>query len=92
MLKNMGSTALLVQPYNGIILSAVKWPYKLVWQKKSGRKLLYNLLTDPKEEHPLEDQDELVTSLWDKMDYIIFTENYLMEKKSLSRKLLTVSE
>ncbi|WP_412473953.1 LTA synthase family protein [Halobacteriovorax sp. YZS-1-1] len=92
MLDNKGSTALLVQPYNGIILSAVKWPYKLVWQKKSGRKLLYNLITDPKEEHPLEDQDELVTSLWDKMDYIIFSENYLMEKKSLSRKLLTVSE
>lgn len=87
MLRDKGSTALLVQPYNGVVLGAVEWPYKLVWQRKSDRKLLYNLVTDPNEENPITDQPEIVTRLWDRMDYIFFSENRFLNlnsKKSIA--------
>ncbi|MFG1525534.1 LTA synthase family protein [Halobacteriovorax sp. RZ-3] len=92
MLNEQGSTALLVQPYNGVTLAAVEWPYKLVWQKKSDRKLLFNLMMDPKEENPISDKPEITAKLWDKMDYIIFSENRFLNLNSTKRKLLSASE
>ena len=77
-LSNKESTALLVQPYNGIMLGVVEWPYKLVWQRKSDRKTLYNLATDPLETTPVKNPD-ISTRLWNKMDLILFSEQFFSE-------------
>lgn len=43
----------LVQPYNGVYLSIVKWPYKYVWERRSKRDFLFNLEEDPEEKNSL---------------------------------------
>jgi arylsulfatase A-like enzyme len=41
----------LVQPYDGVRLAAVKWPLKLVRHESAEQEHLYDLATDPDEEH-----------------------------------------
>jgi arylsulfatase A-like enzyme len=41
----------LVQPYDGVRLAAVKWPYKLVRHESAEQEQLYDLAKDPEEEH-----------------------------------------
>ncbi len=41
----------LVQPYDGVQLAAVRWPFKLVRQESSQQEHLYDLSQDPEEEH-----------------------------------------
>ena len=41
----------LVQPYDGVRLAAVKWPLKLVRHESAEQEQLYDLATDPDEEH-----------------------------------------
>jgi phosphoglycerol transferase MdoB-like AlkP superfamily enzyme len=39
----------LVQPYDGVRLAAVKWPYKLVRHESAEQEQLYDLASDPEE-------------------------------------------
>lgn len=39
----------LVQPYDGVRLAAVKWPYKLVRHESAEQEQLYDLANDPEE-------------------------------------------
>jgi arylsulfatase A-like enzyme len=41
----------LVQPYDGVHLAAVRWPYKLVRHESAEQEHLYDLAKDPDEEH-----------------------------------------
>ena len=41
----------LVQPYDGVRLAAVKWPLKLVRHESAEQEHLYDLASDPDEEH-----------------------------------------
>ncbi|MDB4933632.1 MAG: Phosphoglycerol transferase [Labilithrix sp.] len=41
----------LVQPYDGVHLAAVEWPYKLVRHESAEQEHLYDLAKDPAEEH-----------------------------------------
>ncbi len=41
----------LVQPYDGVRLAAVKWPFKLVRHESAEQEQLYDLATDPDETH-----------------------------------------
>jgi hypothetical protein len=43
----------MVQPYDGVHLVAVRWPLKLVRQESAAQEHLYDLATDPREEHDL---------------------------------------
>lgn len=43
----------LVQPYDGVRLAAVSWPYKLVRHESAEQEALYDLAKDPDEEHDL---------------------------------------
>jgi arylsulfatase A-like enzyme len=43
----------MVQPYDGVHLVAVRWPLKLVRQESAAQEHLYNLESDPREEHDL---------------------------------------
>lgn len=41
----------LVQPYDGVRLGAVKWPYKLIRHESAEQEHLYDLAKDPDEQH-----------------------------------------
>ena len=41
----------LVQPYDGVHLAAVGWPFKLVRHESAAQEHLYDLSRDPEEEH-----------------------------------------
>ncbi len=41
----------LVQPYDGVHLAAVRWPFKLVVHESAEQEHLYDLALDPREEH-----------------------------------------
>ncbi|HSO36695.1 MAG TPA: sulfatase-like hydrolase/transferase, partial [Labilithrix sp.] len=41
----------LVQPYDGVHLAAVRWPFKLVRHESAEQEHLYDLAQDPDEEH-----------------------------------------
>jgi arylsulfatase A-like enzyme len=41
----------LVQPYDGVHLAAVRWPYKLVRHESADQEHLYDLASDPTEDH-----------------------------------------
>lgn len=43
------SVAYLVQPYNGVYLGAVKYPWKYVWERRTNSEILYNIENDPNE-------------------------------------------
>jgi hypothetical protein len=43
----------MVQPYDGVHLVAVSWPWKLVRQESAAQEHLYDLANDPREEHDL---------------------------------------
>ncbi len=43
----------MVQPYDGVHLVAVRWPLKLVRHEAAAQEHLYDLSTDPREEHDL---------------------------------------
>ncbi len=43
----------LVQPYDGVRLCAVSWPYKLVRHEAAEQEQLYDLAQDPSEDHDL---------------------------------------
>ena len=58
MLSNRDSVVHLVQPYDGVYLSTLKWPYKYVLQLRTGRELLYNLDDDPDETVDIIDRGE----------------------------------
>ena len=45
------TVAPLVQPYDGVRLAAVKWPYKLVRHESAEQEHLYDLANDPDEQH-----------------------------------------
>jgi arylsulfatase A-like enzyme len=45
-----GDPVLLVQPYDGVHLAAVRWPWKLVRHEAAEQEHLYDLSTDPREE------------------------------------------
>jgi arylsulfatase A-like enzyme len=49
----------LVQPYNGVFLEAVSWPYKYVRQLRTKDEFLYNLSDDPTEKTNLITLDPL---------------------------------
>lgn len=54
----------------------VDWPYKLIWEKKPNRFQLFNLKTDPHEQHNLTDENNEVTQrLKDRLKL----ENYHLE-------------
>jgi arylsulfatase A-like enzyme len=43
----------MVQPYDGVHLVAVRWPFKLVRHEAAAQEHLYDLARDPREEHDL---------------------------------------
>jgi arylsulfatase A-like enzyme len=45
--------AYLVQPYNGLYLGVVDYPYKYIHHSETGREYLFNLRDDPREEKNL---------------------------------------
>ena len=45
--------AAMVQPYDGVRLVAVRWPFKLVRHLAAEQEQLYDLAKDPREEHDL---------------------------------------
>jgi len=51
----------LVQPYSGTYLSVVEYPYKYMFHLETGEGKLFDLATDPKEEHNLAKRLELDT-------------------------------
>ena len=68
-LREENNFAHLVQPYNGQFLSVVKWPYKYVWAKRKNRGFLYDLMTDPNELSPI-NNDEIEDEYRKQLDYI----------------------
>lgn len=66
------SYALLVQPYSGIYLSVVNYPYKYVWDRRKNKDYLYNIELDPLESQKLVDQEQ-INKLKPKIDEIIFS-------------------
>ncbi len=55
MLGAKGGIAHLIQPYDGVYLSTIKWPYKYVLHLRTGRELLFNLSVDPSESNDIID-------------------------------------
>lgn len=49
----------LVQPYSGTYVSVVEYPYKYVFHQETGEEKLFDLVSDPKEEHDLAKRLEL---------------------------------
>jgi arylsulfatase A-like enzyme len=49
----------LVQPYDGVHLAAVRWPFKLVRHESAEQEHLYDLSRDPEEEHDRIDEKAL---------------------------------
>ncbi len=47
----VASTVPLVQPYDGVRLAAVRWPFKLVRHESAEQEQLYDLDADPEEQH-----------------------------------------
>lgn len=43
----------LIQPYNGLFLGIVEYPLKYIHHSETGKEYLFNLTTDPREEHNL---------------------------------------
>jgi phosphoglycerol transferase MdoB-like AlkP superfamily enzyme len=82
-LSNDSQYANLVQPYNGIYLSVVKWPYKYVWERRSNRDFLYNIEKDPHEENPIKDE-KLIEQYRNQIGKTVYSHNklYKVEKKS----------
>lgn len=72
MLDKKGSTALLVQPYNGTYLGAVKWPWKYIWERRSNRDFIFNINEDPMEKVKLKNQ-EILDELKPNLDKIIYS-------------------
>ncbi|MGA0164163.1 MAG: sulfatase-like hydrolase/transferase [Bdellovibrionota bacterium] len=61
----------LVQPYDGVKIASLIYPYKLVWHLASGKQELFNLEQDPQERHNVLKED-IDTSLRYKLDRGIF--------------------
>lgn len=67
-----GSTALLVQPYNGTYLGAIKWPWKYIWERRTNRDFLFNLQDDPMETTRLKNP-AIINELKPNIDKIIYS-------------------
>jgi phosphoglycerol transferase MdoB-like AlkP superfamily enzyme len=53
----------LVQPYDGIHIAAVEWPFKLVRHESAQQQHLYDLSADPGEEHDRADDPALAAEV-----------------------------
>ncbi|MBT3235592.1 MAG: LTA synthase family protein [Bdellovibrionales bacterium] len=75
-LKNEDSTAYLVQPYNGVYLGVVQYPYKYVWERRTDREYLFNIKNDKNEKKPIEN-DKIIELMRKQRDYIIYNDEFL---------------
>ena len=57
------SASLMVQPYDGVHLVAVRWPFKLEVHESAEQEHLYDLSRDPAEEHDIAADPENATEL-----------------------------
>jgi hypothetical protein len=49
-------TIQLVQPYDGLYIASVLYPYKYIYREHTGEELLFNVQIDPLEENNLIDK------------------------------------
>lgn len=47
----------LIQPYSGMYLESIRYPYKYIKHMRTGKEVVYNLATDPLEKTPLKQPD-----------------------------------
>ena len=74
----------LVQPYDGIHLSVLLYPYKYVKHMRTNREFLYNLKTDPHEDKNLIKQfedKELLTRLRKGLNKIYLNQKLIKENR-----------
>ncbi|EQC43438.1 LTA synthase family protein [Bacteriovorax sp. Seq25_V] len=73
MFSTPGEYAHLIQPYNGLYFGVAKYPYKLVWEKRSNRYFLYDLEKDPMEENSISNE-QIFDEFKEQMDVIIYND------------------
>ncbi len=74
----------LIQPYGGVYLGVVKWPYKYIYHKKYSKHYLYNLVLDPHEEKNLADiadYKDILLSLQIELERIAFNDFLIKENR-----------
>ncbi|HNX58170.1 MAG TPA: sulfatase-like hydrolase/transferase, partial [Spirochaetota bacterium] len=72
----------LVQPYNGMFLEAVDWPYKYVKHLRTDEEFLYDLAADPEEKTDRAKTDpERVRNMRSLLDPVYITQKSVEENK-----------
>jgi arylsulfatase A-like enzyme len=72
----------LVQPYNGLFLEAVAWPYKYVKHLSTHDEFLYNLESDPAEAVNLAEKDQnRVMRMRPLLDSVFITQKVIEENR-----------
>jgi arylsulfatase A-like enzyme len=83
--KNREHLVYSVQPYNGRYISIVNFPYKFIYHVKSKQAYLFDLTSDPSEEHNLIDNVQYrdqVVFFKDKLKYV-YLNQALLERNQL---------
>lgn len=71
---------LLVQPYSGMYLESIRYPYKYIKHVRTGKEVIYNLETDPDERTPLVNID---TSIFKNDLEPVFLNQYLIKHNQI---------
>ncbi len=77
-LKNEDQYAYLIQPYNGPYFGIVKYPYKYIFDKRTGKSYFYNLEKDPMEKKPLEKDHQMIGVYKKELSKFFYNEKYLL--------------
>ena len=76
------NTVHLVQPYDGLYLASIRYPYKYIYQEHTGNEFLFKLDIDPKE------SDNLIIKMSQKEELLVDELRLETEKIYFNQKLI----